>query len=345
MGTNGRRQSASATEDLGWWRRVGTPEEGFRYLTVDGKPLRSAAALARIDAMAIPPAWTDVHISPFSGRKIQAWGYDDAGRRQYIYSEAHREEQDRLKWDRLMELARLLPRLREATNKDLKRPRLDQRKVLATVVRLMSRGFFRVGGERYAEENRSFGIATLRKRHVRVEGNDLVFSYKGKRQKDQRRVLAETPLVEIVEELLSLPGSRLFQYLDEDDEPRPITARDVNEYLQGILGERFSSKDLRTFGGTVRAATILADLGPPKDERQAKKNVLMACRMVAAELGNTPTICRSSYVHPAVFERYQEAGRTMDPLMRKEPRPLPAEAPVEYYPEEGALMRFLERYG
>lgn len=344
MGRNGR-QNASSTDDLGWWRRVGTPETGFRYLAVTGAPLRSRSGLARIETMAIPPAWTEVHISPFAARKIQAWGYDAAGRRQYIYSEEHRERQDRRKWDRIMELARHLPKLREVTNRDLKRPRLDRRKVAATVVRLMSRGFFRVGGERYAEENSSFGIATLRKRHVSVQGSDLLFSYKGKRQKDQRRVLAETPLVEIVLELLSLPGDRLFQYVDEEGVARPLTARDINEYLQGILGARFTSKDLRTFGGTVRAATILADLGPAKNERQAKRNVLMACRMVASELGNTASICRSSYVHPAVFEVYEREGLTMDPLMRKEPRPLPAEAPVEYYPEEGALMRFLERYG
>ena len=333
------------TEEHSWWRREGSPEKGFRYVSVSGKPLRSTSALARIQAMAIPPAWTDVHISPFRDRAIQAWGYDAAGRRQYIYSEAHREERDRRKWDRLLELARLLPRLREVTNADLKRPEPDLSKVAATVVRLMTRGFFRVGGERYAEENNSYGIVTLEKRHLTLEGNDLVFDYKGKRQIDQRRVVADTPLVEIVRELLELPGERLFQYRKPDGDVCALTSRDVNEYLQSILGEGFTSKDLRTFGGTVRAATILADMGPATSTTQARKNVLMACRMVASELGNTPSICRSSYIHPAVFERYEAGGHTMEALMRKELRPLPAEAPVEYYPEEGALMRFLERYG
>ncbi|HUH13703.1 MAG TPA: hypothetical protein VMK65_11360, partial [Longimicrobiales bacterium] len=243
----------SHTEDQSWWRREGSPDKGFRYLSVRGKPLRSATALARIEAMAIPPAWEDVHISPFGDRPIQAWGYDAAGRRQYIYSGAHRAERDRHKWDRLIELARLLPRLRDVTNRDLKRKQLDRRKVAATVLRLMTRGFFRVGGERYAEENNSYGIVTLEKRHLSVEGNDLIFDYKGKRQVEQRRVVAETPLVEIIRELLELPGGRLFQYRGAEGGVSVITSRDVNEYLQEILGDRFSSKDLRTFGGTVRA--------------------------------------------------------------------------------------------
>lgn len=332
-------------ERQSWWRRTGSPEEGFRYLKVDGRPLESRTALARIDAMAIPPAWTDVHVSPTPRRPIQAWGRDDAGRRQYIYSEEHRRERDREKWRRVMAMANRLPRLREATNRDLKLPGLPRRKVLATIVRLMTRGFFRVGSERYAQENRTYGIVTLRKDHLEIDGNDLVFSYKGKRRKDQRRVLAETPLVEILAQLLELPGKRLFQYVDADGRVRSLGARDVNDYLQEIVGDTFSSKDLRTFGGTVRAATVLADLGPPENERQARRNVVLACRLVASELGNTPSICRSSYVHPAVLDRYREQGRTIEPLMRKQPRPLPAEAPVEYYPEEAALMRFLERYG
>ncbi len=332
-------------EEKSWWRRVRSSDDGFRYLKVDGKPLVSESALARIEELAIPPAWTDVHIAPRKNRKIQAWGVDAAGRRQYIYSEAHQEEQDRKKWGRVQKLAERLPDLRAATNRDLKRSELDRRKVLATVVRLMSRGFFRIGNERYAEENDSYGIATLRREHLEIRGNDLIFSYPGKRQQRQRRVLAETPLVEILEELTELAGPRLFKYRDEDGELRPVTARRVNEYLQEILGERFSSKDLRTLGGTVRAATVLADIGPADSERKAHKNVVLCCRMVAAELGNTPAICRSSYVHPAVLDEYEEHGRTIEHLMRSEPRPLAAEAPVEYYPEEAALMRFLEKYG
>lgn len=332
------------TTNENWWRRVPASEDGFTYLKVDGTPLRSKAARSRIDALAIPPGWTDVHISPDAHRKVQAWGRDDAGRKQYIYSEEHIRRRDRKKWSHVLDFARLLPELRAATNRDLKRDGVEREKVLAAVVRLMGRAYFRPGGERYAAENDTFGICTVRERHLEVRGNDLVFRYAGKGSRDQRRVVAETPLVEIIEQVRELPGKRLFRYR-YDGEACNVTAGDVNRYIQGILGEDYSAKDLRTFGGTVRAATILADIGPAEDERQAHSNTVMCCRLVASELGNTPAIARESYIHPAVFEQYEEHGRTIAPLMRTEPRPVAAEAPVDYYPEEAALMRFLERYG
>jgi len=319
--------------------------DGFRYLKVDGKPLVSESALARIDAMVIPPAWTDVHISPDAGRRIQAWGRDDAGRKQYIYSDEHVAERDARKWDRVLRFARRLPELRADTNADLKRPQPDRRKVMATVVRLISRAFFRIGSERYAVENKTYGIATLQKKHLEIRGNDLFFTYAGKGSKDNRRVVASTPLVEIIEQLMELPGRRLFQYVDDDGDVTRVTARAVNRYIQSLLGERYTSKDIRTFGGTVRAATILADLGADERKTHAEKNVVLTCKLVASELGNTPAVARSAYIHPAVLDQYLAHGRTIEPLMRKEPRPVSEEEPVEYYPEEGALMRFLERYG
>ena len=336
---------ASMTETKGWWRRVGDKDAGFRYLKVDGEELVWEAGLERIERLAIPPGWTHVHIAPSSKRKIQAWGRDAAGRKQYIYSEEAVAARERRKWDRVLAYARSLPALREATNGDLKRPTLDRRKVLATVVRLMSRAFFRIGSERYAVENRTFGIATLKKRHLEIRGNDLVFTYVGKRRKDQRRVIADTPLVEIIREIVELPGSRLFRYRDGEGRVRSVTARSVNRYIKEILHERYTSKDLRTFGGTVRAATILADLGPAGSRREAHRNTVMTARLVASELGNTPSIARSAYIHPAVFERYEAEGLTIAPLMRRRPREVRSEEPVEYYPEEAALMRFLERYG
>ena len=314
-------------------------------MKVDGDELVWEAGLDRIDRLAIPPGWTDVRIAPTSKRKLQAWGRDAAGRKQYIYSEEAVAERERRKWDRVLLYARALPELRSATNADLKRPELDRRKVLATVVRLISRAFFRIGSERYALENKTFGIATLKKNHLEVVGNDLVFTYRGKRRKDHRRVVADTPLVEIVRELMELPGSRLFRYRCEDGTVQNVTSRAVNRYIKEILHERYTSKDLRTFGGTVRAATILADLGPASSEREAHKNTVMTARLVASELGNTPAIARSAYIHPAVFEAYESDDRTIEPLMRKEPREVRSEEPVEYYPEEAALMRFLEKYG
>lgn len=324
------------------WKRVGSPDKGFEYLKTDGTPLKSDAAIARIDSLAIPPAWTEVQIAPRAGDKIQATGYDAAGRKQYIYNPEYVARRQRQKFGRLLPFAYDLPRLREATNAHLKHEGVGRERVLATVVRLMSRAFFRVGSERYAVNNKTFGIATLRKSHLEVRGNDLVFRYVGKKSIDQRRVVAETPLVEVLQEILKLPGDRLFRYRDENGEVRDVTAADVNAYLKEIVGEGYTSKDIRTWGGTVRAATILSDLGPANSEREAEKNVVLTCKLVSTELGNTPAVCRSAYIHPGVLERYL-TGETIAPLMRGTARPVEAEAPVEYYPEEAALMRFLEQ--
>jgi DNA topoisomerase I len=332
----------------GWWRRVGDAESGFRYIGANGRVLTAAGTLQRIRALAIPPAWTDVHISPDPERRLQAWGRDQAGRKQYRYSAGHVATVDMRKWRRVLRVARLLPALREATNEHLRRPELDRERVLATVVRLMCRAYFRAGSERYAVENRTFGICTLRKKHVRVQGDSIVFEYAGKRSKDQRQVVADTPLVEVMEELLAQPGHRLFKYRLTGRTYRPVTASAVNRYLREILGEKCTSKDLRTFGGTVRAATILADIGPAKSPAEAKRNVLLACKLVAAELGNTPAICRKAYIHPAVLEEYEAAGRTVletGGRRRSTRQRVEAEEPVGWYPEEVALMRFLERYG
>jgi DNA topoisomerase I len=331
-----------------WWRRVGDAESGFHYIGANGRELTAARTLQRIQALAIPPAWTDVHISPDADRKLQAWGHDQAGRKQYRYSAGHVAAVDMRKWRRVLRVARLMPVLREATNEHLRRPELDRERVLATVVRLMCRAYLRAGSERYAVENRTFGICTLRKKHVRVLGNNIVFEYAGKRSMDQRQVVADTPLVEVMEELLAQPGQRLFKYHVTGRTYRPVTASAVNRYLREILGEKCTSKDLRTFGGTVRAATILADIGPAKSPAEAKRNVLLACKLVASELGNTPAICRKAYIHPAVLEEYEVAGRTVletggRRLSRR--KCIEAEEPIGWYPEEMALMRFLERYG
>src|SRR5690606_24814211 len=192
-----------------------------------------------------------------------------------------------------------------------------------------------------AVQNQTFGIATLEKSHLTIADNDLIFCYIGKSRIDQRRVVAETPLVDIVKQILDLPGDRLFRYRAEDGTIRDVTAPDVNAYLTEILGARYTSKDIRTWGGTLRAATILADLGPAVTLKDAEKNVVLTCKLVATELGNTAAICRSAYIHPAVLDNYMR-GRTIESVMRKAPRPVEAVAPAMYYPEEAALMRMLE---
>lgn len=324
------------------WRRVGTPEAGFEYLRGDGKPLRSPAALARIRKLAIPPAWTEVHINADPAGKVQAYGFDAAGRKQYRYHPDYVAKGAKRKYRKLLEYARAIPRLREATEQHLSQSGVGRERVLATVVRLIMRGFFRIGSEEYAVTNKTFGIATLQKKHLRIEGNNLVFRYVGKKSIDQRSVVADTPLVEVLHEILKLPGKRLFQFVGEEGKVHPVTAAEVNGYIKQIVGERYTSKDMRTWGGTVRMATILSDLGPPASEREARKNLVLACKLVSSELGNTPAVCRSAYVHPSVMERYTQ-GKTIAPLMRDAPRD--DEQPGRYYPEEAALMRFLERWG
>lgn len=331
------------TEQTLRWRRVEGRRGEFQYLRADGKPLTSRAALARIRRLAIPPGWRDVQIASEAGAKVQAVGYDVAGRKQYIYHPDHVAKRGRRKFGKLLDFARVLPRLREVTNQHLRQEGLGRERVLATVVRLMSRAYFRIGSERYAVANKTYGIATLRKKHLEIRGNDLIFRYRGKRSLHQRKVIADTPLVEVIREILTLPGDRLFRYVGEDGTVRDVTSAEVNDYLEEILGERYTSKDIRTWGGTVRAATILADLGPPASKREAEKNIVLTCKLVASELGNTPTVCRAAYIHPLVLERYHR-GATIEAVMRKAPRPVEAEAPARFYPEEAALMRSLERW-
>jgi DNA topoisomerase-1 len=227
--------------DPPWWRRAGTADAGFNYADALGTPLDPELVQTRILPLGIPPAWTDVHIARDPAAKVQAWGHDRAGRKQYIYSAEHIARRERRKWSRVLRYARVVPRMREATNEHLRRPGPDREKVLATMVRLMSRGFFRVGSERYAVQNRTFGICTLRKRHLAVSGNTLIFRYMGKRRIDQHRVVADTPLVEVIHEILHLPGSRLFQYRDPAGPVSAVNAAMVNRYLREILGGRYTS--------------------------------------------------------------------------------------------------------
>jgi DNA topoisomerase-1 len=325
-----------------WWLRTGTKRP--RYLMANGKPIVSAPTLRRIAALRIPPGWTDVHVSPDPKRKVQAFGFDAAGRKQYIYSSAAVAKRDRGKWRKLLHVSSALPLIRDRTNQHLRRRKLDYEKVHATVVRLICRAYFRAGSERYAVENRTFGISTLRKYHVEIRGHDLVFTYIGKRSKAQRQFVADTPLVTIIQQLMRLPGKRLFQYYDETGELRPVTALSVNKYLEDIAGSKVTSKDLRTFGGTVRAATILSDIGPAHNISEVKRNLALCCKLVSLDLGNTPAIARKAYIHPAVLEEYQRAGRTMA-NMRKHARLVSAVEPISYYPEEAELIRFLQRYG
>jgi DNA topoisomerase-1 len=305
----------------------------------DGRAIRDARTLARIARLAVPPGWRDVHIAASPSAEVQAWGLDVKGRKQYRYHERAVARGQLRKYYRVREMAKALPRLRERIRLDAASRTPTRRAVAAAVVRLISESFFRVGGERYAAENKTFGIATLRKRHVEVADGRAVFTYVGKKSIRQRQVVGNLELTRLIQRQLTSPGTRLFRY-QEGRRWRDLTARDVNAYLHDTLGVPFSAKDFRTWGGTLRAATVLAELGPASSATEAKRNVMTTMRLVAAELGNTPAICRASYVHPLVVARYIDEGETIT-LPRRHV------AKAEHYAhsaEERALIRFLDEH-
>ncbi|HVX40414.1 MAG TPA: hypothetical protein VHB25_12655 [Gemmatimonadaceae bacterium] len=326
-----------------WIRRLGSKRSGFRYVDERDRALRDRRQLARIDALRVPPAWRDVHIAASPRSAIQAWGFDARGRKQYRYNDRAVERRELRKYHRVRQLAKELPRVRRTLAVDAK-PRarvetLDVDAVAATVLRLISETFCRVGGERYLRENGTFGITTLRKSHVEDSGDVIRLEYRGKGSIRQRQVIAQPELVRLVRRQLRTPGRQLFAYRC-DGEWRVINARDVNEYLQRRIGG-YSAKDFRTWGGTLRAATVLAELGPARTATEAKRNVALAMRLVSSELGNTPTICRKSYVHPMIVARYLDEGETI-PLPRG--RRQAADRGQAHSPEERALIAFLDRH-
>jgi DNA topoisomerase I len=321
-----------------WILREGSKSR-FRYARSDGRLVRDARTLERIRMLAIPPGWNDVHIAASPRAAVQAWGLDAKSRKQYRYHARAVERGQLRKYYRVRELAKELPAIRARVRTHAAARVPSRRAVAAAVVRLISESFFRVGGERYAEENKTFGITTLRKRHVELVKGRAVFSYVGKKSVQQRQVVTNRELARLVKRHLASPGARLFRYRD-GSRWRDLTARDVNEYLHDTLGVEYSAKDFRTWGGTLRAATVLAELGPAASLTEAKRNVAAAMRFVASELGNTPAICRASYVHPIVVARYLDDGETIQLSGRYR------QAMDEYAhsAEERALIRFLDRH-
>ena len=326
-----------------WLLRLGTPRSGFRYADSDGKVIRDRRTLARIDALRVPPAWRDVHIAASPRANIQAWGFDAKGRKQYRYHGRAVERRELRKYYKVRELAKSLPRVRRILREDAAGGRggLTRTTVAATVLRLISESFCRVGGERYARENGTYGVTTLKKSHIEVERDHVILSYMGKGNKKQRQVVVGRELAQLVSRQLNAPGARVFRYQTDDGTWCDLTARDVNAYLHDRLGPRYSAKDFRTWGGTLRAATVLAELGPARSPTEAKRNVALAMRLVSSELGNTPTICRKSYVHPIVVGRYLDEGDTI-PLSAV--RRHASNRGQAHSPEERALIAFLDRH-
>ena len=315
--------------------------KSFSYIGLDGKPIRDRETLARIRALAIPPAYTDVWISPSPRGHIQATGRDAKGRKQYRYHPRWREVRDETKYERMIAFGQALPKIREQTDRDLALPGLPRRKVLAAVVQLLEATLIRVGNEEYARENRSYGLTTLRNRHVDVSGATVRFKFRGKSGKEHSIGVRDRRLANVVKRCEELPGQTLFQYRDEDGELQTVDSDDVNEYLREITGQDFTAKDFRTWAGTVLAALALQEFESFDSETQAKKNVVQAIESVAERLGNTPTVCRKCYVHPAVIDTYLE-GSMLQTLRERADQEM-ADSLKALRVEEAAVMAILQQ--
>ena len=281
---------------------------GFRYIAPNGRVLRRPADLKRIRALVIPPAWTDVWICPDPRGHLQATGRDARGRKQYRYHANWRQTRDETKFDRMQAFAAALPAIRARTQADLRRAGLPREKVLATVVQLLEKSLIRVGNDEYAKTNRSFGLTTLRDRHVNVKGSTLRFEFRGKSGKHHMVDVNDRRLAKIVKQCRDLPGQDLFQYIDDQGVRQDINSSDVNAYLKEITGEDFTAKDFRTWSGTVLACTALQELDEASSMAQAKKNVVQAIEAVAGILGNTRSVCRKSYIHPVIVDSYMDGS-------------------------------------
>ncbi len=323
------------------WRRVGSRRH-FRYLDSRGKRITDPAKLARIEALAIPPAWRDVHISPRATAKLQATGLDSAGRRQYLYHSDFRARQEQEKFDRLINFAERLADFRAAMTAHMELDPYDRERTSAVAVRLIDMGWFRVGSDRYARESRTYGVTTLQKRHVSVRGSRIAFEFTTKGRALIRTQLVDTELAAAVKQLLDLPGAgRLFRY-ELDGKLYNLTGARLNEYVREYLGDDFTAKDFRTWGGTLTAAIALAEHGPAESESQAKRAIAAVMRRVGERLGNTPAVARSSYVSPAVIEQYLD-GRTIEDFRPRHLRLVGARN-RELDPEEQALLSLLRSW-
>ena len=324
----------------GGWRRVGSRRH-FRYLDSRERPISDPAKLARIESLAIPPAWKDVRISPRPTAKLQATGIDAAGRRQYLYHEDYRAAQEAAKYDKLVRFADALPAFRETMSEHMELEPLSPEWTCAVAVRLINLGWFRVGDERYAKAHKTFGITTLRKSHVSVRGSRIAFRFRAKHRIWVRTAVVDSELAEAMRQLRGQRGRRLFCYR-LDDETFNLTARRLNDYIAEFMGEEFTAKDFRTWGGTLIAAVALAEHGPAETETEKKRAVAAVMRTVGERLGNTPAVARASYVSPAVVEQYLD-GRTIEDFRPRHLRVVRARE-TGLDPEEQSLLSLLRSW-
>jgi DNA topoisomerase-1 len=310
--------------------------KSFRYIGPDGKPLRDERHLARIRSLVIPPAWTDVWICPSKHGHLQAFGWDAKGRKQYRYHPLYRATRDQAKFSRMIAFGTVLAVIRQRVSRDLERRGLAKEKVLATVVRLLETTHIRVGNDEYAKENDSFGLTTMRDRHVRIAGAKLLFRFRGKSGMEHAVELTDQRLARIVKQCQDLPGYELFQYLDESGKVCRVDSADVNRYIREICGQDFTAKDFRTWAGAVLAARELYEAGPCDSETSGKRAIVAAIKSVGRRLGNRPATCRKYYIHPAILDAYTEG--ILFPAMRRGEQQNTAYSGLGLQPEEYTVM-------
>lgn len=327
-----------------WWHRIGSPSRGFHYTDANGRRIKAAAKLDRIRSLVIPPAWRYVRISPAVSGRLQAVGVDTTGRIQYLYHPKFVERQQRKKYEKIERFGRVLPKLRKATTEHLALEGFPREKVLALMVRLINDLYIRMGDETSVKNYKTFGITTLQNRHLTIKRDGtLVFDFVGKSHVKQRKILVDEELAALMTKLKSLGTSRkLFHYHDDEGTPRPVKRGDVNRYLKSVTSDEFSAKDLRTWGATILAATELAEIGHAEDEAERKKNIVQAVKSVAEQLGNTPAVCRSSYIHPAVLKAYEDNVVIEDFTPRKKRRTKRTQSGHD--PAELCLLKLFDAY-
>lgn len=278
---------------------------GFKFYDSEGQRVTSQRTLSRIEHLVVPPSWENVWICPSAKGYLQATGYDEKGRKQYLYHQAWNQLCQQNKFDKLVFFAQVLPKIRQQVRKDMRLKTLGQKKVIATVVWLLEHTLIRVGNDEYAKENNSFGLTTLRNKHVNVRGDRVKFQFVGKSGVEHKVDIDNPQVAKIIKECIELPGYELFCFLDDSGRKRTINSEDVNSYLKEITGEEITAKDFRTWGATLLSAVTLQKLGQPQDKKELAKDLLQAIRVVAKHLGNTTSVCRSYYIHPAIYESYQ----------------------------------------
>ncbi len=322
-----------------WWQRKGSMSRGFSYVDAGGRKITAEEHLERIRSLVIPPAWRYVRVSPAASSRLQAVGIDTTGRIQYLYHTKFSEKQQRKKFAKIEKFGEYLPQLRKVTNEHIALEGFPREKVLAVMMRLINSLYMRIGTEKSARFYKTYGITTLQNRHLEFgRKGALVFDFVGKSHIKHRKVLVDEELAALMKDLKELGGVRkLFHYVDEEGKTRAVKPGDINRYLKTVTAPEFSAKDFRTWGGTLLAAVELAEIGKARDEQELKKNIVKAVKKVADQLGNTPTVCRGSYIHPAVLKTY-EAGVTLDEFRPRAKRRIHRIEP-DYEPEEKALLK------